>query len=87
METLIIISKDELTSIINECIVNAIKSSKTDPVPSQEEEKPITTNEAIEFLGKSRQTFYHWRRKGVVKAHVLGGRIYFFKSELIDAMK
>jgi predicted DNA-binding transcriptional regulator AlpA len=57
------------------------------PQPAKQEiEKPIPQTEAFEFLGKSRQTFYKWRRKGIIKGHTLGGRIYFFKSELIEAL-
>lgn len=56
------------------------------PAP-QEQEQPINQTEAIKFMGKSRQTFYSWRRKGLVKAHVLGGQCYFFKSELLAALK
>ena len=56
------------------------------PQPKQEIEKPIPQNEAFSFLGKSRQTFYKWRRKGIITGHTLGGRIYFFKSELIEAL-
>lgn len=52
----------------------------------QEIEKPIPQNEAFDFLGKSRQTFYKWRRKGLIEGHKLGGRIFYFKSELIEAL-
>ena len=52
----------------------------------EEIEKPIPQNEAIEWLGKSRQTFYKLRRKGIITGHALGGRLYFFKSELIEAL-
>jgi hypothetical protein len=56
------------------------------PAPP-EQEQPISQTEAIAFMGKSRQTFYSWRRKGLIKAHVLGGQCYFFKSELLAALK
>jgi len=52
-----------------------------------EPEQPISMREAIQFLGKSRQTLADWRRKGLITAHKLGGRLYFFKSELIGKMK
>ncbi len=55
--------------------------------PSNEPEKPIPQAEALEFLGKSRQTFYTYRRKGLVNAHTIGGRCFYFKSELINALK
>ena len=57
------------------------------PLSAPETEKPLTHAEALEFLGKSRQTLTAWRKKGIVKGHMLGGRIYFLKSELMEAIK
>lgn len=58
-------------------------AAKINTVPAPEkDEQPISQAEAMKYMGKSRQTFYAWRRKGIVKGHQLGGQIYFFKSEL-----
>jgi hypothetical protein len=57
------------------------------PALSNEPEQPISQEEAMRYLGKSRQTLASWRRKGFITAHVLGGRIYFLKSELLSALK
>lgn len=60
------------------------------PQPIQkadESEQPIPQSEACKFLGKSRQTFVKWRREGLIQGHKMGGRIYFFKSELLASMK
>ena len=83
-ETLIICKAGDLQQFAS-MLVKQIPIIKSDPV--QEIEKPIPQPEALEFLGKSRQTFSTWRRKGIIKAHVLGGRIYYLKSELLEAMK
>lgn len=53
----------------------------------REVEKPISQPEAIEFLGKSRQTLVTWRKKGIITGHSLGGRIYYLKSELLMALR
>ncbi len=70
-----------------EMLLEGTKQGKTIAQAPQEQEQPINQTEAIKFMGKSRQTFYSWRRKGLVKAHVLGGQCYFFKSELLAALK
>jgi len=60
------------------------------PVPvtiSNQPEKPMSQNEAVQFLGKSRQTLIKWRRLGIIKSYRLGGRIYFKPSELLSALK
>ncbi len=52
-----------------------------------EAEQPISQPAAIEFLGKSRQTLIKWRKKGIITGHTLGGRVYYLKSELLEALK
>lgn len=84
---LIISTPDEIRAIFTECLQSANLLSKPDPPKVQEEEQPISQAEAMLFLGKSRQTIAKWRRKGIIRGRVLGGRIYFLKSELIAAMK
>jgi len=84
--TLLIIRHDDLIELATIC-VNRLQSTQVNPVLKQEIEQPISQSEAIKFLGKSRQTFAKWRKKGIVKARILGGRVYYLKSELIEAMK
>jgi hypothetical protein len=50
-------------------------------------DKPLSQPEAIDFLGKSRQTLIAWRKKGIIKAYRLGGRVYYKKSELVNSLK
>lgn len=82
----IVTTPDEIRAIFNDCLANVNPISKPVP-PDKEVERPISQPEAVEFLGKSRQTLTAWRKKGIIKAHILGGRIYFLKSELLAAMK
>jgi len=84
--TLIICKKEDLQEFAEQLISKG-RSEKA-PTPQQTEiEQPITQPEALKFLGKSRQTFSKWRREGRIKGHRIGGRIYFFKSELVATMK
>jgi len=82
----IVTTPDEIRAIFKDCLASVNLISKPAP-PDKEVERPISQLEAIEFLGKSRQTLAAWRRKGVISAHRLGGRIYYLKSELLEAMK
>lgn len=46
-------------------------------------ENPITIKEACEYLKIHPQTLYKWVRTGKIdKAHRLGRKVLFFKSEL-----
>jgi len=72
----------ELADIIVDRIQSLIPKEKE----TQDSEKPICQKEAIKFLGKSRQTLNKWRKRGVIKSHILGGRVYYLKSELLAAL-
>jgi len=61
-------------------------ASQAKPAAS-EPERPMPQPEAIKFMGKSRQAFYKWRKKGIIKPYQIGGRIYYKPSELLEALK
>lgn len=81
---LLIIRRNDLIEFAK-TIANLVIEGQTLPAP--EEPEPITPREAERLLGRSRQCLYNWRKKGIIKAHVLGGRVYFYKAELLAAMK
>lgn len=82
------VSAEDLKLIISESVRAEIsKMTPIAPETSPSIEQPISQPEAIKFLGKSRQTLISWRKKGVITAHILGGRVYYLKSELLSAMK
>jgi hypothetical protein len=83
---LIVARRDDLLEFAT-AYADRIIAGQPKPTTKQEIEQPISQPEAVRFLGKSRQTLIAWRRKGVINAHVLGGRIYYLKSELLEAMK
>jgi hypothetical protein len=84
---LIISTPDEIRAIVNDCLANTNLFLKSAPPKKQQEtERPIPQAEAIEFLGKSRQTLTTWRKKGIISGHKLGGRVYYLKSELLAAL-
>lgn len=80
------VSRAEFKDLISESVREELSRFQK-PSEQTEVEKPISQEEAVKWLGKSRQTLIAWRKKGVINAHVLGGRVYFLKSELLKALK
>ena len=80
---------EKLEPVFKSWISEVLRSEKPsiNPVTDNSIEQPISQPEAIKFLGRSRQTLISWRRKGIIPAHRLYGRIYYLKSELLEAMK
>ena len=83
---LIIVRRDDLIEFATVC-AHRLQESQAMPTTKKETEQPISQPEAVKFLGKSRQTLTAWRKKGIISAHTLGGRVYYLKSELLEAMK
>jgi hypothetical protein len=83
-DVLLIVRRDDLIAFATS-YANHLKAGIIRPL-EKEEEKPISQPEAIKFLGKSRQTLIKWRKKGLIIGYRLGGRIYYMKSELIEAL-
>lgn len=81
------LSSDDLKSLIQDSVRTELSKINLNKASTPETEQPISQTEALAFLGKSRQTLNEWRRKGVISGHRLGGRIFYFKSELVKAMK
>lgn len=72
-------------------IINKVLSDKPKPTEiglnCAVAERPFSQSEAIRFLGKSRQTIYTWRKRGIIQPYRLGGRIFFKPSELVAALE
>lgn len=81
------ISSDELKNLIEKSVSDAISRISKSAGKTNEVEQPISQPEAIRFLGKSRQTLISWRKKNIISAHKMGGRIFYLKSELLNALK
>ena len=80
-EALFLVKGSDLLAFAEDLI-----AQRTTPTPSDPDE-PISQADAMELFGKSRQAFYTWRKKGLITAYSVGGRLYYKKSELLDALK
>jgi len=83
---LIIVRRDDLIEFAT-TFANSINASQPKLPIKQVAEQPISQVEAVEFLGKSRQTLIKWRKKGIINGYRLGGRIYYKPSELVSALE
>lgn len=77
----IVISVDELIEIIDDRLENAI--SKT---PDKEEVEILTRHDVAKMFGVSLVTVNEWCRKGILKPHHMNSRVYFYKSEVMEAL-
>ena len=85
---MVIISVNDLTELINTSIKNQLEefNSRTEKPKSEE---LMTVEETAKFLRCSRTAVFTRKKAGAIKAHRVGKgrRIFFFKAELLEAMK
>ena len=53
----------------------------------EENAKPLSRNEAADFLGVNATTLNRWESKKIITYHYLGGKKIYLKSELINTIK
>lgn len=69
-----------------ELLRSTIREELSDLVEDQQHEPLIKSVEAAKILGVSKVTLLDWRRKGLIPFHQLNSRIYYKKSELMEAL-
>ena len=52
-----------------------------------EADNPLSIDEVSEFIGKSKPTIYGYVSRNEIPHSKSGGRLYFFKSEIIEWIK
>ena len=52
-----------------------------------EADNPLSIDEVSEFIGKSKPTIYSYVSRNEIPHSKSGGRLYFFKSEIIEWIK
>jgi hypothetical protein len=82
-----LIRPTELDQIVEAVTRRLNPKESADQILVPDIEAPISQLEASRFIGKSRQTLIKLRKRGIITAYKLGGRIYYKKSELVAAME
>ena len=53
--------------------------------PATPDDELIQIPEAMKLLGRSRTAINNWRREGFLKEQVINTRVYFKKSDILNA--
>lgn len=77
------ITTEEFSDLIKKCIREELSLNK----PEKENDELLKIEDAVKFLRVSKVTIYKWRAKGILPFHRISSRIYFKKSELMEAIK
>ncbi len=57
-----------------------------DNLKPKEQTKYLSRNEVAEMLGINVSSLHNWTKKGILQAYQIGGRIYYKREELEEAI-
>ena len=49
--------------------------------------KPVTAYYICKMIGVSRPALHKWSKAGIVRYHKLGGKLFYFESEVMEDLK
>jgi excisionase family DNA binding protein len=88
MSEITIINPNDLRTIISKVVEEKlIAFSKWFEAKLIQEERPLTSKEAMEYLSMSKATFYRYIKNGKIPQHGLDQKRYFKQSELNNVIK
>lgn len=79
------LTRDDLKEIIATTFSERFQTIKT--TATVDEKKPLSIEEAAEFIGQAKQTLYKATSEGTIPFHKQGGKLWFFRDELISWIK
>lgn len=88
MQTLILqgLTADELTQMIEKAVVKAIETPAQTKAGKDEPEF-LTRNEVMEILNMKTTLLWKLTKQGVLKSYMIGGRVLYKKSEVLNSVK
>lgn len=81
-QEILLVTKEDLIAAFRE----VQKTDRQEKTAKNQAEK-MTRLEASKFLDVSMQTMHNWTKKGFLTEHGHGRKRFYFRQELIDAMR
>jgi len=77
---------DQLEQLIGSSVKNGIQEFQREIQSKDNSEELLTRGQTCEFLKIDSSTLWAWTNKGKVKAHGIGARRYYKRSELLECL-
>lgn len=88
IESNTVMMKEVALTALLQYIKDIVEESNTrKQVVVVDEKKPLSPLEAAEFTGLAKQTIYKFTSEGNIPHHKRGGKLWFFRDELVAWIK
>lgn len=57
------------------------------PDPKKDEDEIMTMDEILKLLKVSKVTIHNWKKKGLIKSHKIGRKLFFKKKDVESALR
>lgn len=88
---LVVIDLPTLQNLISRTIKNVFENlndvASSHPTVKSTEDGLMTMEEVTKFLKVSKVTIHNWKKKGIIKSHKIGRKLYFKKAEIESAIR
>lgn len=88
---LVVIDARVLMSMIGNMFQTIIENDMEHKKANQEKVKPsddlLTMPEVVKLLKVSKVTIHNWKKKGIIKSHKIGRKLFFKKEEILEDIK
>lgn len=79
------VTPDELQEAIIEGVKTQLNNLKEHFEPKRPNEY-LTRHEVSKMLSIDLSTVHNWTKKGIIEAHQIGGRVFYLRSEIENAI-
>lgn len=80
-------TQEELEALIGESLKQEFLEIKKELNSyATDKNKVLTKEETAKFLKIDLSTLWRWTKKGLIKAHSIGNRVYYFMSDINKAL-
>ena len=77
---------EELQQLVSTSVKNGIQQLQKELQSKTDDEELLTREQTCNFLKIDSSTLWAWTNKGKVKAHGIGARRYYKRSELLECL-
>lgn len=84
--TLAVIGIEDLKQVISDAISKEFSKHIPQPAPTTDDNELIKIEEVCKILNVTKVTVHNWKRDGVLPFYRIGTRIFFKKSEIVEAV-
>jgi predicted DNA-binding transcriptional regulator AlpA len=76
------ITPEQLSQILKEVVSEQLEQFTKDNPKQSKGKELLSREETRQYFGISKPCLHDWTKKGILKAHKVGGRVFYKRSEI-----